>query len=169
MLYLNLMILRIAFVLSLSAASLSSVSAQKNTVPEVTFATFQNQLKHNTDTVYVINFWATWCAPCRKELPLFEKIHNDFSGKKVRVLLVSLDFPNQAEKSLSAFISSGKITAPVILLNEPDANSWIDKVDPSWSGALPATLIYKKTNRRFFEKELTYDEISNSISFLNKL
>jgi thiol-disulfide isomerase/thioredoxin len=163
------MILRIAFILGLSAAFHTSGSAQKKTVPEVNFAAFQNQLNHNTDTVYVINFWATWCAPCRKELPLFEKIHTDFSDQKVRVLLVSLDFPNQAEKSLTAFISSNKITTPVILLNEPDPNAWIDKVDPSWSGALPATLIYKKSNRRFFEKELTYDEISNSISFLNKL
>jgi thiol-disulfide isomerase/thioredoxin len=163
------MILRIAFILGLFTAFHTSVSAQKNSVPEVNFAAFQNQLNHNTDTVYVINFWATWCAPCRNELPLFEKIYTDFSDQKVKVLLVSLDFPKQAEKSLGSFISSNKITAPVILLNEPDANAWIDKVDPSWSGALPATLIYKKSNRRFFEKELTYDDISNSISFLNKL
>ncbi|HLO59379.1 MAG TPA: TlpA disulfide reductase family protein [Bacteroidales bacterium] len=163
------MISGIALIIGLFAGFHSPISAQHKAVPEVNFASFQNQLKHNTDTVYVINFWATWCAPCRKELPLFEKIHNDYSGKKVSVLLVSLDFPKQAQKSLSNFIEDNKITAPVILLNEPDANTWIDKVDVSWSGAIPATLIYKKTNRKFFEKELTYDEISNSISFLNKL
>jgi thiol-disulfide isomerase/thioredoxin len=141
----------------------------QNSVPVVGFTEFEINLKSNSDTVYVINFWATWCAPCRKELPEFEKIHKTFSHEKVKVLLVSLDFPIQAEKSLKNFLISNAITAPVILLNEPDANSWIDKVDPSWSGALPATLIYRKNNRKFFEKELTYQDITYSISTLNNL
>ncbi len=64
-----------------------------------------------------------------------EKIHQDYSGQKVKVLLVSLDFPNQ-QKGLQQFLTSNQITAPVVLLNEPDANAWIDKVDPSWTGAL---------------------------------
>ena len=141
----------------------------QSSVPVVGFSEFEKSLKSNSDTVYVINFWATWCAPCRKELPEFEKIHKAFSHEKVKVLLVSLDFPNQAEKSLKNFLVSNAITAPVILLNEPDANSWIDKVDPSWSGALPATLIYRNNNRKFFEKELTYQDITYSISTLNNL
>jgi len=141
----------------------------QNSVPVVGFSEFEKSLKSNSDTVYVINFWATWCAPCRKELPEFEKIHKTFSNEKVKVLLVSLDFPNQAEKSLKNFLVSNAITATVILLNEPDANAWIDKVDPSWSGALPATLIYRKNNRKFFERELSYQDISYSISTLNNL
>ncbi len=128
----------------------------------VNFAGFEPYLGAKSDTVYVINFWATWCGPCRRELPDMEKIHQDYSGRKVRVLLVSLDFPNQ-QKGLQQFLSSNQITAPVILLNEPDANAWIDKVDPSWSGALPATLIYKGKDRLFFEKELTYRDVNNSI------
>ena len=138
-------------------------------VPVVGFSEFEKSLSSNSYTVFVINFWATWCAPCRKELPEFERIHKTFSNEKVKVLLVSLDFPNQAEKSLKNFLVSNAISARVILLNEPDANSWIDKVDPSWSGALPATLIYRKNNRRFFEKELTYQDITYSISTLNNL
>jgi len=141
----------------------------QNSVPVVGFSDLEKSLNSNSDTVYVINFWATWCAPCRKELPEFERIHKSFSHEKVKVLLVSLDFPNQAEKSLKNFLVSNAITAQVILLNEPDANSWIDKVDPSWSGALPATLIYRKNERKFFEKELTYQDITNSISTLNNL
>ncbi|MFT5167540.1 MAG: thiol-disulfide isomerase/thioredoxin, partial [Saprospiraceae bacterium] len=52
------------------------------------------------DTTYVINFWATWCKPCVAELPYFEELHNRYKGKKVKVLLISLDFPNQIEKKL---------------------------------------------------------------------
>src|SRR5690606_6809447 len=46
------------------------------------------------DSIYVINFWATWCKPCIKELPAFEKIASEYADKKVKVLLVSLDFPD---------------------------------------------------------------------------
>jgi thiol-disulfide isomerase/thioredoxin len=148
----------------------SNVFSQKsNPIPIVGFSQLEEKLKSNSDTIYVINFWATWCVPCRKELPEFEKVHKNLSGDKVKVLLVSLDFPAQAEKSLKSFINANHITAPVILLNEPDANAWIDKVHPSWSGALPATLIYKKTKRLFFEKELTYQDIMTSISSLTNL
>ena len=141
---------------------LTDLYGQNQPVHMVNFADFEPYLGAKSDTVYVINFWATWCGPCRRELPNMEKIHQDYSGKKVRVLLVSLDFPNQ-QKGLQQFLSSNHITAPVILLNEPDANAWIDKVDPSWSGALPATLIYKGKDRLFFEKELTYRDVNSSI------
>jgi thiol-disulfide isomerase/thioredoxin len=113
-------------------------------------------LHQNTDTIYVVNFWATWCIPCRKELPAIEKIHKDFSDKPVEVLLVSLDSPNQIEGSLIPFLANNNITARVVLLNDPNSNLWINKVDSSWSGSIPATLVYNKNNREFFEKELDY-------------
>jgi len=146
----------------LAVLSLTDLYGQSQAVPMVNFAGFEPYLNAKSDTVYVINFWATWCGPCRRELPDMEKIHRDYSGKKVKVLLVSLDFPNQ-QKGLQQFLSSNHITAPVILLNEPDANSWIDIVDPSWTGALPATLIFKGKERLFYEKELTYQDVNNSI------
>ncbi len=149
--------------------SSNTYSQKSNPIPIVGFSKFEEKLKSNSDTVFVINFWATWCVPCRKELPEFEKVYKNMSENKVKVLLVSLDFPAQAEKSLKSFLTANHITAPVILLNEPDANSWIDKVHTSWSGALPATLIYKNDNRLFFEKELTYQDIMDSISSLTNL
>jgi thiol-disulfide isomerase/thioredoxin len=155
----------IAVLLLLVCSSLKTIS-QEPVVPVVNFNEFEKNLQNNSDTVFVINFWATWCAPCRKELPEFQKIHTDFTGKQVKVLLVSLDFINQAEKTLKNFLSSNSITAPVILLNEPDANAWIDKVSPTWSGAIPATLIYRKDKRLFYEQVLTYQDIKNSISTL---
>ena len=112
----------------------------------VNFAGFEPYLNSKSDTVYVINFWATWCGPCRRELPDMEKSPQGLFRRKVKVLLVSLDFPNQ-QKGLQQFLLTNRITAPVLLLNEPDANAWIDKVDPSWTGALPATLIFKGKDR----------------------
>jgi thiol-disulfide isomerase/thioredoxin len=149
-------------IILLSLFTASGMKGQNGPVPMVNFAGFEPYLKSKSDTVYVINFWATWCGPCRRELPDMEKIHKDYSGRKVKVLLVSLDFPNQ-QKGLQQFLLTNRITAPVLLLNEPDANAWIDKVDPSWTGALPATLIFKGKDRLFFEKELTYQEVNSSI------
>jgi hypothetical protein len=92
-----------------------------------------------------------------------ERIHKTYAQEKVKVLLVSLDFPSNLEYTLYAFLRTNQITAPVVLLNEPDANSWIDKVDTTWTGSLPATLMYQGTTRRFLEKELNYQDIVDSI------
>lgn len=136
-------------------------------IPVMNFQQFEPTLHYSNDTIYIINFWATWCVPCRKELPEFEKIHKDFSGQKVKVILTSLDFPKQIENSLIPFLEKNNITADVILLNDPNSNVWIDKVDTSWSGSLPATLIYNSSGRQFFEKELNYESIKNIIQMLN--
>jgi thiol-disulfide isomerase/thioredoxin len=142
------------------------IAAQHENIPIMGFSEFEKYLHKDTDTVYIVNFWATWCGPCRRELPEFEKIHKAYASEKVKVLLVSLDFPSMLEKGLYPFLKSNQVTAGVILLNEPDANAWIDKVDPSWTGSLPATLLYRGKERQFYEKELTYQEIDHSIHSL---
>ena len=143
--------------------------AQDKNIPVLDFSAFEKYLNQDSDTVFVINFWATWCGPCRRELPEFEKIHETYSNEKVRVLLVSLDFPSMLEKGLKTYLKNNLITAGVVLLDEPDANAWIEKVDKSWTGSLPATLVYKGKNRLFYEKELTYRDINSSIHSLTNL
>ena len=139
-------------------------SSNSEDIPILNFQQFEPNLHFSNDTIYIVNFWATWCVPCRKELPDFEKINQDYTGKPVKVLLVSLDFPKDIESSLKPFLEKNAITADVLLLNDPNSNAWIDKVDTSWSGSLPATLIYNKSKRIFLEKELDYNTIQNIIS-----
>lgn len=133
-------------------------------VKSYTFSGLEHFLKKNNDTTYVVNFWATWCQPCVEELPSFEKINATKSSEKVKVLLVSIDFPKMVESKLLPYISEHKLKSEVLLLNDPDANSWIPKVDSSWSGAIPATVIYKGNNRRFFEKSFTFGELEKEIN-----
>ena len=83
--------------------------------------------------------------------------------KKLKFTLVSLDFPNKHDASLIPFLKEHDIKSEVIHLTDTDANSWIDKVSPFWSGAIPATVIYKNTSREFYEKSLTYDEIKKIV------
>ncbi|WP_048330901.1 TlpA disulfide reductase family protein [Bizionia psychrotolerans] len=125
-------------------------------------------LHQENEIVYVVNFWATWCAPCIKELPAFEKIGENFKSKNVKVILVSLDFPRQYETKLKPFIKEHKLQSEILVLNDVDANSWIPQVSRNWSGAIPATLIYSKNKRAFYEQTFTYNEIETELyKFLN--
>lgn len=125
-------------------------------------------LEKNDDKTHVINFWATWCAPCVKELPYFEKIKAEYSDKNVEVLLVSLDFPKQVEKKLIPFINKKKLQSEVVLLDDTNENKWIAAIDSTWSGALPATLIYNSKMRKFYEQSFDYKTLENELKqFLN--
>ena len=129
----------------------------------VDFNQLQPRLTVENDTTYVVNFWATWCLPCVKEMPAFQQLHNEYANKKVKVLLVSLDFVKHIDARLIPFIEKYKLTPEVIVLNDPDANSWIDKVSPDWSGALPATLIFNKNFRSFYEQGFDYASLKQIV------
>jgi len=116
------------------------------------------------DTTYVVNFWATWCSPCVKEIGYFEELHRKSKSDNVKVILVSLDFPNQLDRKVIPFLKEKEITADVLLMTDLDYNSWIDQIDPDWSGAIPATLIYNKSTRVFLEQELSRDELFNHVT-----
>ncbi len=117
------------------------------------------RINNNSDTTYVVNFWATWCKPCVAELPEFERFHVDLKTKKVKVILVSMDFKEELTRRVKPFLQENKYTCEVILLDEINGNDFINKISEQWSGAIPATLITKnnKTLFEFYEKKLTYD------------
>ena len=130
----------------------------------VNFEEFNSKyLQKKNDTTYVINFWATWCKPCVEELPAFEKINEQYSEQKVKVILASLDFPDRIEKQVIPFIKKYNLQSEVVLLDDPDANSWIPMVSQEWSGAIPATVIYNQEDRKFFEGSFTYDELKTEL------
>ena len=138
-------------------------------VPSYDFEAFSHFLEKDNDTTYVINFWATWCKPCIKELPAFERIHDEYGPKKVKVILASLDFPKQVNSHLIPFIDKHQIRSEVVLLDDPDGNSWIPKVDTSWTGAIPATIIYNSKHRKFYERTFSFEELEMEINSINKL
>ncbi len=105
--------------------------------------------EQQTDTTYVINFWATWCKPCVEELPFFEVLHEEFSGEKMRVILVSLDFPNKLKSKLIPFINEHKLLSEVMVLTDDRYNEWIDWVDTDWDGGIPVTMVYNQKDKKF--------------------
>lgn len=116
----------------------------------------------------VINFWATWCGPCVKELPYFEEISKTYSQNDVEVVLVSLDFPQHYESKLKPFIKKYDIKSRVIALNDPDSNNWIPKVNDNWTGSIPATLIISNSKYKFYEQTFTKESLLYELkTFLN--
>lgn len=127
------------------------------------FNGFKNFLNKKDDKVYVLNFWATWCAPCVKELPYFEKINEIYNIQNVEVILVSLDFPHLYDSKLKPFIKEKNLKSKVIALDDADMNTWIPQIDKNWSGSIPATIIYNKNHSKFFEKSFTYEGLESEI------
>ncbi len=132
------------------------------------FEEFEPLLHNNSDTTYVINFWATWCIPCIKELPDFERVNADFKKQKFKMILVSLDFGKEVIKRVDDFRNKRQLSAEIIILDDTDANAWIPKIDKNWSGAIPATLIYRKNKWQFYAHSFSYDELKKEVEkFIN--
>ena len=129
---------------------------QSTEVKTVNYNELKPLINKSGEKIYVVNFWATWCAPCIKEIPYYEELNKN---PLIDVLLVSLDFPNHIFSRLIPFIKKNKIQSEVILLNDSDENYFINDINSDWSGALPATIIYNKKKRVFFEKSFTKDEL----------
>jgi len=151
------------FLLFIASTSCVETKETIATIATVNFEQLSPRLHMNNDTIYIINFWASWCNPCVKEIPDFEKINSAYKNKKIKMIMVSLDFPNQLESKVLPFIAEQKMTAEVVLLFDPNANSWINKVSPEWTGSIPATLIYKNDFRSFREGSYTYQELKQII------
>lgn len=124
---------------------------QGQEVRVIDFEPLSNIMNMDNDTTYVINFWATWCKPCVAEMPYFEQLHEKYKNQKVKVILISLDFKSQLDNRVVPFVEKRNLQPEVMLLDAGDPNKWIDLVDPSWSGAIPATLFFKGKNRLFVE------------------
>ena len=131
----------------------------KDTIEVVDFEGLYNKIDLSDDKTYVLNFWATWCAPCVKELPYFEEVNKEFKDKNTEVILVSLDFPSQIESKLKPYLKKNKIKSKVILLDDSKMNTWVPKVSEQWDGGIPATLIVNASNYIFYPKPFKKDEL----------
>ena len=117
----------------------------------------------NNDTLYVVNFWATWCKPCVAEMPYFELADASFRSQKVKVIFVSLNSARE-KPVVEKFANDKEVKPDVMLLNAGNPNLWIDSIDNTWSGSIPATAMYKKGKKVYFrEGEFTQNELDSII------
>ncbi len=166
-----LLLILISSICAYSQKQPSRTDTHTQFIPILTFDSFKKYLQPAGDTVYVINFWATWCKPCVDELPAFEKLNETYKNQKVKVLLVSLDFKSQYDKKVVPFVKKNKLNSEVIMLDTQGDNSFIDKVSPQWQGTIPATtFVHSSTNtKKFFEKQFSYEQLENIVKPLIKM
>lgn len=140
---------------------LGTMNAQD--IPSIDFPKLEAYMTSQGDTTVVYNFWATWCRPCVAELPYFVQLDNEYADRPLKVVFVSLDFPDQKAR-MEAFIARKGITQEVIHLDVSDQNAMINGIDPKWSGAIPATLIVGPNTRAFKEQSFTYEELTKWVA-----
>lgn len=122
-----------------------------------------SQIIQSDDTLYVVNFWATWCKPCVEEMPYFVSAAQKFSNQKVKVIFVSLNSVKE-KNTVQKFVNDRNIQQEVLLLNAGNPNVWINEIDSSWSGAIPATTFYKNGKKElFYEGEFTPQQLESII------
>ena len=137
-------------------------SQKVTTIPFRTLKTFFQQ---SNDTTYIVNFFASWCAPCVKELPDFVRFAEERKSEKIRLLLVSVDFQKDYRKALQPIMEKLHVAQPVFQLQDANDPDWISEIDPTWSGGIPATLFINSHQKyaRLFAEPLTFDLLSQTL------
>jgi thiol-disulfide isomerase/thioredoxin len=119
---------------------------------------------NESKTPLIVSFWATFCIPCIEEIPYFQESVKKHEKDSIKLLLVSLDLHEDYAK-IKSFAAKRKFTAPVIWLNETNADYFCPKIDSTWSGAIPATLfVNNKTGyRKFYEEQVKEEKLAKEI------
>ncbi|GAB4125632.1 MAG: hypothetical protein OHK0045_10040 [Raineya sp.] len=120
--------------------------------------------KPNSEKVRIVNFWASWCAPCVKELPYFKKIAENYSSQ-VEIIFISLDFAEDIEKARK-ILEKKQINWDSYLLDETKYDTWISDVHKNWQGAIPVTLLISSKKKMFIEGETNYEDLEKKIKQL---
>ena len=155
-------ILSLLITLFLALSFSCSDKSDKN-IQVVDFDEFYSKIDLSSDDTYVINFWATWCSPCVKELPYFESVNKEYADNNVKFMLVSLDFPSQIESKLKPYLKKNNIKSNVILLDDSKMNKWVPRVSEKWDGGIPATLIVNSSNYNFYPNPFEKEELVGEI------
>ena len=109
---------------------------------------FRERMAEERGRVVVVNFWATWCEPCREEFPELIRLHRRYRDRGLTLLSISLDAPKLRETKVREFLEEQSPSFPVFLRTGGDDDDFINGVDPTGSGALPATFVYDRSGRR---------------------
>lgn len=142
-----------------------STSAFSQQIPSVKVEQLVKQYS-NAKGVTVVNFWSTWCKPCQEEMPGFLWVTDSMKQQGVSLLLVSLDTKDvYTNGKLKAFVKMKKWVAPMVWLNETNADRYCPAIDKTWSGVIPVTLIINATKKysKFYEAALSKAELIKGI------
>ena len=125
---------------------------QKVAVLQIDDEALKALLKREPARPLVMNFWATWCDPCRDEFPDLVKMDKEYRPKGIDFAVVSLDDLADIKTAVPRFLRQMRANMPAYLLNVPDPELAINAVDPQWRGALPATFLYNAQGELVYKR-----------------
>ena len=139
-------------------------------IPKVKMDDVVKRFSQKNDTIYVVNFWATFCKPCVAEIPGFLTVTQKYKTQKVKLILVSLDLPSYYPAKIARFAKDKNFNAEIMWLNETNADHFCPMIDAKWSGAIPATIIInaKSGSKKFFEEEMSAEKFEMELSGMMK-
>ncbi len=103
------------------------------------------------DRPLLVNFWATWCEPCRLEFPDLVKIDADYRARGLQFAVISTDDPAESKTGVPKFLRELHARMPAYVLNVTDSEPVINSVDPTWGGELPATFLFDRQGKVVFQ------------------
>lgn len=154
---------RLGILLAL-AAGLCASGAELKPVDEAGYAKL---VAASRGKVLLVNFWATYCVPCRKEMPQLVVLGARYKAQGLDFVTISADEPEQ-KKDAAAFLDKAKVAAPAYIRQAKDDDRFAALIDAKWPGALPASFLYDKTGRkvRSFFGEVPLAELEAAIKKL---
>jgi len=149
------------------ALSAHSMGAYAQTVRRLSILELQDYIA-KCDHPLIVDFWATFCAPCNKEIPYLQRTADKCKDQELELLLVSLDLPDYYPGKIAAFAEMSNYHVSIAWLNETNAPYFCPKIDPRWTGGIPSSLfINNKTHyRRFFDRQLTEGQVEQEVKTL---
>ena len=137
-----------ALVVSVAAVSTASAVDAPKLAGEIDAKGLAAAVGAQRGKVVVVNFWATWCVPCREEFPDLVRLEKDYRARGVSVLGVSIDLPKEMPQ-IEKFLSASAPDFPNYIKRVGgDDQDFIESVDPKWGGELPFTVVYARDGKK---------------------
>lgn len=110
-------------------------------------ADLRAELDSRRGRVVLVNFWATWCRPCLKELPALLALEQQYASRGFDLLAVSLDEPADRESTVQPFLSKWFPSLRSLIRSSPDMDSMVSVLDPAWNEVLPTSYLVDRSGR----------------------
>ena len=133
------------------------------------FARIASLFRQNSDTTYLVNFWATWCKPCREEIGYLQQLAQEDHPKPLEIVLVSLDQETGAIERIPSLLTELAPDLSSIVLTDTSDATWGPTIDRVWSGSLPTTIIYRGQLRYVYRRAFnTYTDLDRAMEPMMK-